>query len=152
MERPSRRIRGAVGLLLASCVVASCAADRARDPAVLSEDGTAVVAESTVVSDPCEGVGLPVISYGDSCDPCDRVELPAETERFVTAWVAGSCQNSPVVAVSGDDDRVIVEVSVGPDALVDGDCDAALVEFGDVARERVPRSCLRPAGRCRAAG
>lgn len=130
MERLSHWTGVAVGLLLASCAVVSCAADGERDPAVVSEDGTAVVAESSVVRDPREDPGLPLIAYGERCDPCDRVELPGDSERFVVTWPAGACQTSPVVAVSSDDERVVVEVSVGPDLLVEGDCDAMLVELG----------------------
>jgi hypothetical protein len=113
-----------------------CAADVRRDgPAVLSEDGTAVIAESQIVRDVPDEDGDRIPSVAGPCDPCDarsvdgiRPLLSGETQRLVVAWPRTPCQTKPIVAVSSGRDRVIVRVSVGPEIPVDGDCDAMITE------------------------
>jgi hypothetical protein len=127
---PGRIVRGwPILVAAAACVVASCADNEPTGgPAVLSEDGTAVLSDSEIIPD-SPGVSdsqLPTLR--GPCDPCDRPVLTAEDQRFAVTWLSTPCHAHPVVAVSSESDRVLVNVRMGPEILVDGDCDAAVTE------------------------
>lgn len=116
-------------VVAAACFVASCA-DHAPTggPAVLSEDGTAVLSDSEIVLDSPGASDSQLPTLRGPCDPCDRPVVTAEDQRFTVTWLSTPCHAHPVVAVSSENDRVLVNVRLGPEILVDGDCDAAQTE------------------------
>lgn len=120
-------------IVTATALLVACGGDEPRDPMIVSDDGTAIVDASTLVLGRLDGsTDLTAADLADPllgpCDPCDDRALTADTRRLVVAWPRTPCQNEPLVAVSSDETRLVVDISIGPERLVDGDCDAVIVE------------------------